>query len=407
MPYVSELLNNKVSDSSDSFVGRLQDILIKRETGSFPALEFLVIKTPDKQLKFVPYEQVSNFSSKQIALKNLFGKIASESSPDPAGQYVYLSNSVLDKQIVDIAGTRVVRVNDLRIGNFNDRVSVLAIDASFRGLLRRLGLGDISLANLFPVRLIDWRQAEFLDSLGALQINTAAENLSQLHPADLANIIEDLGVKQGSNILASLEAKDAAKVLEEVDLPLQNVLVKYLGPDRAGKILAQMSTDEIVDLVKTFSNEEAKFFLSRVSGGKAMNIQRLIEYPDNTAGGLMTLDFVTVRPEWPAERVIEEIKNQSPKHRSIMHVYVTGEDNRFYGVISLRRLLVAAPATPVKKLMKTLAVNSNFHPDDDMDTIIKLMTRYNLYTAVVLDDDKKLAGVITIDDVMRQLFPQA
>ncbi len=406
MPYISELLNNKITDSSDAVVGKLEDILIVPKEDRFDPLEFLVIKVGPGVRKFVPYEFVANFNSSEISLKNLFSKIAQDSLPEK-DIFIALKKDVLDKQIVDVAGTRVVRVNDLRIGNFENKTCVLGIDASFRGILRRLGLGSSLLAKPFTPSLIDWRQAKLVESKHGLELNTAQEEISRLHPADLANIVEDLDVKLGSKLLASLDSKAAAKVLEEVDPRLQTILVKYLGPERAGKIMSQMSSDEFVDLVKTFSTTESKKFLAQVGNGRAQNVQKLLAYPDNTAGGLMTLDYVSARPEWSVGEAIEAIRKVSDRMRSIAHIYVTLQDGKFDGVVSLRRLMLAKKEEKIKDLAKTFPVYAFLKPGDKIEKIIKLMTKYNLYTAAVLDKDKKLVGVVTIDDIMRQLFPSA
>ncbi|MCL5666203.1 MAG: CBS domain-containing protein [Patescibacteria group bacterium] len=406
MPYISELLNNQINDSSDASAGKLVDILIKPENGTFSPLEFLVIKTAKGEIKYVPYEAVANFTSSRISLKNLFNSVAKDQLPPE--QFIYLKRDVLDQQIVDVAGTRIVRVDDLRIGNFENRMCVLAIDSSFPGLLRRLGLSGDIWGKFFKVQLIDWRQAQLLGDKGALRLNTAAGQLGKLHPADLANIVEEMDIKHGSTLLASLDAKRAAKVLEEVDTNWQNILVKHLGPEKASKILAHMSVDEVVDLVKTFSSqEEARAFLSQVGGGRARHIERLTSYPDNTAGGLMTTEFVAVRPEWTVAQVREEIKKLSPSLRSIGFVYVTADDGKFLGLASMRRLLVADAAADMKSLAKSFGPNLTLRPRDKMRKIIKLMTKYNLYSSVVLDEQKRLLGVVTIDDVMRQLFPSA
>ena len=406
MPYISELLDNKIYDSSDAAVGRLQDILITPKEAAFAPLEYLVIKTKSRETKFVPYELVANFDRSQISLKNLFNKVALAQLPQ-SHPFVYLKKEILDRQIVDVAGTRVVRVNDLRISVFENKMCVVGIDPSFRGLLRRLGLEWTYLASPFQVNLIDWRQAKLLQGSMPLQLNTAEDQLGRLHPADLANIVEDLDIKQGSSLLASLDSADAAKVLEEVDPRLQTLLVKYLGPEQSGKILGKMSSDEFVDLLKTLSSQESREFLANVNGGKASNLQKLISYPDNTAGGLMTVDFVSARPSWAVARTVEEIRKQSDKMRSIVHVYITEDDGSFKGIISVRRLLLARPDALMTDLAKQFPKHSSLKPGDSIEKIIKLMTKYNLYTAAVLDRDKKLAGVVTIDDVMRQLFPSA
>lgn len=404
MPYISQLLNNKVTDNSDAVVGRLDDVLISIKEGSFAPLEFLAVLTYERKILYVPYEFVENFTSSEISLKVSFAKIAYEKLPDNR-QFIPLKKEVLDRQIVDITGTRLVRVNDLRIGDFKSRMCVLAIDASFKGFLRRMDLSNNFLVRWIKPSLIDWRQAQLLDS-GPLKLKTLSEEMRRLHPADLANIVEELDVKQGSSLLASLGDSQAAKVLEEVEPHLQNLLVKYLGPEKAGKILSQMSSDEVVDLIKTFSSEEAGRYLSKVSRNKAQRVQRLLKYPNNTAGGLMTPDFVSVRPDWTVKETIEEIKKASSAFRSLVYVYVTKEDGKFYGVVSLRRILLAEPDELVKNLSKSVSAGS-LKATDKLKKIIKLMTRYNLNAAAVLDKNKKLLGVVTIDDVLRQLFPHA
>lgn len=405
MPYISELLNNTITDSADAKVGKLEDILIHMKPGAFDPLEFLVIIDRQKQKKYVPYEFVENFTSSKITLKNLFNKISVSDLPK-GPQFVALKKDVLDQQIVDIAGTRVVRVNDLRIGNFENKMCVLGIDASFSGLLRRLGLASSFLAKPFDVKLIDWRQAKLLEGRAELELDTAAESLSRLHPADLANLVEDLDVKHAGRLLSALDSAEAAKVLEEVDPEVQTILVKYLGPERAGAILTHMSSDELVDLVKTFSEPEARAFLAK-TGGRAQSLQKLIDYPDNTAGGLMTLDFINARPEWTVQQTIDEIQKLSDKIRSIVHIYVTDSDGKFKGAVSMRRLLLADKNDIIGKMAKDFPAHSRLKPNDKVEKIIKLMTKYNLYTAAVVDKDKKLVGVVTIDDIMRQLFPKA
>jgi sporulation protein YlmC with PRC-barrel domain len=405
MPYISQLLNNKIYDSSDAAVGKLQDILISPKEASFAPLEFLVIKTADNKTKFIPYDSVANFDSSQIVLKNLFNKAALNELPSTNG-FVYLKKQVMDRQIVDVAGTRVVRVNDLRISVFENKMCVVGIDASFRGLLRRLGLTGTFLAAPFKVNLIDWRQAKLLEGSAPLQLATAAGQLSRLHPADLANIVEELDVKYGSSLLASLDSAEAAKVLEEVDPALQTILVQYLGPERAGKIISHMSSDELVDLVKTFSKPEAAEYLSQMSG-RAEQLIKLSAYPDNTAGGLMTTDYVAVGPDWTVAQANGQIRKLTPGMRSILYVYAVDQQGLLRGVVSLRRLIASEDGIRIQDLVKTLRHYDTLKVTDRVPKIIKLMTKYNLYVAAVVDENRKMLGVVTIDDVMRLLAPSA
>ena len=405
MPYLSELLNHKVKDSADEVVGRLKDILISSKASEYQPLEFLVVEskeTGDNIL--IPYSFVGNFSRRFIFLKTPIKKIPVTPEVADSG-WVYLSRDVMDEQIVDVAGARLVRVNDLRLNIFKEKMSVVGIDVSTKGLLRRLGLDWLDFGDCLKVNLIDWRHTQPVR--GILKLDTAAKNLNKLHPADLANVIEDLNVKAGSQLVVSLDAKSAAKVLEEVDPHLQKVLVKYLGPEKMSSILGQMSTDEIVDLLRTMTKEEARIFLSYLQNQKAKKIEKLIKYEDDTAGGLMTAEFIRVRPEWTVEQVIAEIKKHSANLRSIIYVYVLEDDDKFLGTVSLRWLLVSDSHKLVRDLVKHVPHTSVLNVDQDIEEVIKVMTKYDLYTAAVLDKDHRMLGVVTIDDVMRHLAPQA
>jgi magnesium transporter len=132
-----------------------------------------------------------------------------------------------------------------------------------------------------------------------------------------------------------------------------------------------------------------------------------MRYDDDTAGGLMTTDFVRADPEWTVAQTVEEIRKQSSKMRSILYVYAVSPEGTFFGVVSMRRLLIAPPDIPIKKLIKKISHRSTLRPNDTIHRILKIMTKYNLYTAAVLDRDRKILGVVMIDDVLRRLYPSA
>lgn len=404
MLYLSQLLDRKVYDSADNVIGRLSDVLIASKPGEYAPVEFLFVKLRGKKGSvYIPYEYVETLSPSDISLRILFNKTPTEKSV--ADKYLMLREHVLDKQIVDMAGARVVRVNDLRLGNFDKAMCVLGIDVSTGGLIRRMGLNYFGFFDFLKINLIDWREAQPVH--GSLKLDTIAENLNKLHPADLANIVEDLNMKHSSRLVKSLDARSAAVVLEELDPELQKVLIKYWGPEQSSKILSQMPVEEIVDLMKMLPKEEARRFLSHIKDSKLKKIENLIIYPDNTAGGLMAVDFISIRPDWSVGRAISEIKKASSSNRSILYVYVVDAEENFYGIISLRWLLISPPQKKIRKLLKTPVTHSILHPDDKIEKIIEIMTKYDLFTAAVINDKNKLIGVVTIDEVMRHLFPHA
>jgi sporulation protein YlmC with PRC-barrel domain len=323
MPYLSQILGSKIEDSADTFVGKLADIVVQPISGAYAPLLFLAVRQlGSKQLRFIPYSHVENMSRSQIDLKSLIAKIA---PVQPKDDWVYLSRDVLDQQIVDVAGARVVRVNDLRIGLFEGQMSVQGIDISFKGLLRRLGFAWLDWRDWFKVNLIDWRKTQLVK--GAVKLSTVSSDLIRLHPADLANIIEDLSIKQGSTLVESLDEATAAKVMEEIDPSLQKALVQRLHREEAVRIISQMPVDEVVDLLKVLPKDEADVFLSQLKNVKLKKIENLIDYEDDTAGGLMTTEFVSVGLDATAERALDEVRRMSPRLRSILYVYVVEPDD--------------------------------------------------------------------------------
>lgn len=404
MPYLSRLLDSKITDTSDKVIGRLRDVMIFPKPGKYVPLEYLVVQPrKSKELIYIPYEFVENFSHEEVSLKRLFKKIPYEKSVD--SDCVLLRKDVLDQQIVDMSGARVVRVNDLRIGNFDGEMSVLGVDVSFKGLMRRLNLEWVDFMDVLDVHLIDWRLAQPVHR--SLKLDTLAKSLTRLHPADLANVIEDLSIRHGGKLVKLMDSKDAAEVLREVDPHLRKILVKYMGPKQSASILTQMSSDEVVDLMKMLPEEEAKLFMSHLQDAKLRKVEKLLGFPNDTAGGLMTMDFVTVRPSWTVKRAREEVKKLSPKMHSLIYVYVTDDEGVFRGVVSLRWLLISKLTDKVDRLMKECPLHSTLHLHDKIEDIIPVMTKYDLYTVAVLDKKGKLAGIVTIDDVMRHLVPNA
>ena len=402
MVYFYEILNKKVKDGADIKCGKLIDFLVKLQSGEYAPVKYLVVKNGKKVL-YIPYEQVEAVSPSGVVLKSIWKKVSfSEERPR---DLFSLESDILDQQIVDVDGARVVRVNDLRLGNLHSEMKVLAIDVSFKGILRGLGVEWLDFLNVFKVRLLDWRDTQTVK--GILKVGGLSENLKKLHPADLANIIEDLHLKKGAELVEDLEVTEAAKVLEEMDEDFQELFLKNLDPEKAKAIIENMSIDEVVDLVQSIPKKDAKQFLAYLQASKQKEVENLLKHEDDTAGGLMTTDYVKVGLDWTVQRVMEEVRKCSPQMRSLLYVYAVSSSGNFRGAISLRRLLTAKLEQKVKELIKSSTRVAYLNSDDDLSTVSDVMTRYNLLSAAVLDKNRKILGVVTIDDVMRAIRPRA
>jgi magnesium transporter len=404
MPYFSHLINSQVSDSADEIIGRLEDVLIKVKPGDYSSLEYIIIKQRHhKKRVIIPYDAVENFSNEEVSLRTLFSKINFlENEPDG---YIRLNRDVMDQQIVDVAGARVVRVNDLRIGDFEGKMCVLGIDVSFKGLLRRLSVSWLDTFDFFKVNLIDWRKAQPVE--GVLKLDSVSRDLTKLHPADIANIIEDLSVKQGSNLVLSLDKNMAARVFEEIDPDIQKSLIGQLSPEHAARISERMSIDELVDLIHSLPEHQSKQLLDYVEQDRMKKIKKLLSYEDDTAGGLMTTEFLAGLPDDTTSQTIEKIRHLPESFRSANYIYVIDEKNRYKGVISFRRLIIADGDELLKDVMKKTVHLPLLHPDQSIKSVAHLMTKYDLNSVAVVDSENKFLGVVTVDDVMRVLVPNA
>ena len=400
MLFFSKLLDVKIKDQADTVAGKLMDIAIKLTPHeNYPSIAGILVKNGFGE-KYIANENIESLNHDCILLnKKIEESIADVPTRD---KLIFLKDSVLDKQIVDLSGVRVVRVNDLQFGVIKGAMSLVALDIGKLGVLRRLGLG--SLFKYLKPELLEWKDVQLFGD--KLQLSVGVKEIVKLHPADIANIIEKLNLNQGSELLQALDKKTAARVLEEVEPEIQKILVENLGPERATSILQKMSIDELVDLIQMLPDRKTSEFISNLPSDSTQKVKKIIEYDENTAGGLMTTEFVSAFPENTVAEVVEQIKKLSQMHRGIYFVYIIDKSNKFLGVVSMRKLLISdrniyLSSLVDEKSMSTATVNQ------DVLQVASIMTKYNLLSVAVLDKDGKLLGVVTVDDIMRHFVPHA
>ncbi|MEK7681138.1 MAG: CBS domain-containing protein [Patescibacteria group bacterium] len=400
MLFFSKLADVKVSDQAETVAGKLMDIAIKLTPHEdYPAIAGILVKNGFGE-KYISSGNIESFNHDGI----LLNKKISESIVDiPANEkLVLLKASVLDKQIVDLSGIRVVRVNDLQFGIVKGAMSLVALDIGKLGILRRLGFG--SLFKFLKPELLEWKDVRLVGD--KLQLSVGVEEIVKLHPADIANIIEKLNLNQGSELLQALDKKTAARVLEELEPEIQKILVENLGPERATSIIQKMSIDELVDLIQMLPDRKTGEFISNLSSDSTQKVKKIIEYDENTAGGLMNTEFISAFPENTVEEVVGQIKKVSQMHRGIHFVYITDKSNKFLGVVSMRKLLISGREVTMGGLVDVKSMPTAT-ADQDVSRVASIMTKYNLLSVAVLDKDGKLLGVITVDDIMRHFVPHA
>ncbi len=404
MFYFSSIINTPVHDKDNEPIGRLRDMAIQSDKAHKypPLVGIFVKKNKGGKEVFISTDKIAAWSSDSIVLKVTVDSAVEQTSN---GSTVFLGKSVLDKQIVDLSGVCVVRVNDLQFGQVHGAMSLLAIDVSVSGLLRRIGFRQ-SMLGVFKPHLLEWHNIHLIGD--KIQLSTGREDLIRLHPADIANLVEKMNVKQGSQLLRSLDQATAAKVMEEVSPHIQKMMVRHLGAERAATILEKMSMDELVDLIQLLPSVESREIIEKLPAQTDVSrVKKILEYDEDTAGGLMTTEFISAHLDTPVSEVIEKIRRDSHQHRSIHFVYVTDDKKKYLGVASLRRLIVADPKQKIKEIMKRTKRTPVVNVEQSVREIANVITKYNLLSVAVVDKSDHLLGIVTVDDIMRHLVPNA
>jgi Mg/Co/Ni transporter MgtE len=281
------------------------------------------------------------------------------------------------------------------------------VDVSTAGLLRRMGAGGLLKAfgvQLTP-RSIAWEAVAPVDSgTSGVKLKVPQEDLAKLHPSDIAQIISQLDQPNQHHVLDSLDDEDAADALQEVDPELQVQLIRGMEPERAADILEEMEPDDAADILGDLEPERARDLLDRMDSEEADDVRELLTYADDTAGGLMTNDVVTVPPAVTAEQAIGLVRAQAAEMDNVYYVFVVDEGERLLGALSLRELIVADPSTPIGRVMHRELIRGRL--DDTKEEVARLIAKYNLLALPIVDDLGRLKGIVTVDDAMDVVLPE-
>jgi magnesium transporter len=408
MVFVSTLLGKTVADVDGESIGRVQDLVAAPRGGlPHPAIVGVVVVRGGKAL-VVPFADVVVLVAPAISLNRRTADIAPY---EPAEGDLYLARDVLDKQIIDTNGMRVVRVNDLDLARVNGSFFIANVDIGGLGLLRRLGLAR--LAEKVATRLgwdlqpgvVSWDDVELLPGDQPMRLKVPGDRISELHPADLAEIISDLSRPESDKLLESLDIKTVADTLEEVEPDFQASLVESMPDQRVADVLEEMAPDEAADLLAELPEERSEDILNLMEAEDAQDVRKLLTYPEDSAGGIMTTEYVTVRPNLTAEEAISVLRETAHEAETIFYVYVTDDDGHLVGVLSLKDLVLAKPKTPVAEFMHHRVISAS--PSDSQEDVAQDIAKYNLLAVPVVDDERRMQGIVTADDALDKIIPTA
>jgi magnesium transporter len=408
MTYMSQLIGKTVTDLDGDRVGRLDDLVVTTGSQVHPVVSALVIKGRSAKPLLVPIADVAVLVAPAIPLKK---RKASITPYIPNEHDLFLSRDILDKQIIDINGMRVVRVNDLDLAWVNGNFYIANVDVGGMGLMRRLGLAGPTekvagrLGKAPAGGVIPWDSVELLPGNQPLRLKVPGDKISELHPADLAEIISDLSRAESSKFLETLDLETAADTLEEVEPEFQASLIEGMSDERVADLLEEMAPDEAADLLAELSEERSQELLNLMELEDAQDVRKLLAYPEDSAGGIMTTEYIAVPTGLSAEQALAYIRENAEDAETIFYVYVTAPDGQLAGVFSLQDLVLAKPQTPVEDFMHHRLVTVD--PGASQEDVAEVVAKYNLLAVPVVDEDGRLQGIVTADDALDKLIPTA
>ncbi|PKN97649.1 MAG: magnesium transporter MgtE [Chloroflexi bacterium HGW-Chloroflexi-4] len=408
MPFISQLIGRVVVDSEGKTLGHLDEVLaiLKPE---FPHPQLTSLSVINKTEKTVyPFSEVTVLFASEISLAHPQNLLHTHLIND---NEIKLIDDVLDKQIIDTNGIRVVRVNDLEITKVNGHYYVSNVDIGSTGILRRIGMTKLAeqINKMFSrdasKNKISWDFVELLVHDQFMHLKVPGEKIRDLHPADLAELLSDMNHKEGRKLLDSMDIEHLADALEEVEPEFQATLVQEMSDERVADVLEEMSPDEAADLLAELPAERSEDLLELMEDEEANDVRMLLSYPEDTAGGIMTTDFASIRPGLTAAKAIEAIRAQEPDAESIFYIYVTDEQDHLLGVFSLSDLVLAKPGTLVSSFMHQKVVSADVLTKQE--TLAQLIAKYNLLTIPIVDQENRLVGMVTADDALDKIIPTA
>jgi CBS domain-containing protein/sporulation protein YlmC with PRC-barrel domain len=404
---LSELLGWPVIDPSGKVGGRVRELAISPQ--DHPSrIAALIVKTKrgDRMVPAQALQMVNGFKVRAATH-------AGDWQPFSAEGLLLLERDLLDQQIIDVHGRKVVRVNDVDLtqqqADHHIELSVGSVEVGTRGAVRRLLKGVVparainALVAKIPARVIPWEFVDLIETDPArrVKLKIAHERLARLHPADIADIVEELAPAEREAVFETLDEHVAAEALEEVDPRLQVSIVESLDSERAADIVEEMDPDAAADLLADLPRETSEVILGEMEPKERREVSELLEFRENTAAGRMTTDFIALPPSATVTEAIYALRHFEGGIETVSTIFLVDENEKLVGAVPLSTLVLAGPEVPLAELSAEPLISC--HAGAGEKEVAELFDKYNLFTLPVVDQDGVLTGIITADDVISLL----
>ncbi|MEN6485665.1 MAG: CBS domain-containing protein [Syntrophobacteraceae bacterium] len=405
--YLSDLLGKKVYDAQGKFLGKLTD-LVTRVHDRYPEVEGITLSKAGAKTSFLV--QGADCLSLASGKKHSISGTESERI-QPTAHHFFVRTALYDKQILDVNGAKVERVNDVRILSCGGKTYIVNVDVGFTGLLRRLGF-ETPLRRLAAItgrevkdRLIDWKFVQPLPETanGPIGIRLRQEQIRQLHAGELADILEELDRDERITLVEAMGAEDAADALEETDISVQTSILQEISTELAADILEEMEPAVAADVMEKLPAGAQQSILAAMEATDRLSIERLVQAESDTAASLMTVDFIACPEAFTSAMALNLLKENAGEIDSITYIYCKDDRCHLKGVVSLRELLLSDPDTPLVEIMNTrLAV---LNPEDDLQSVAEQFLKYRFKAFPVIDESGRMQGIVTLVHSFDELVP--
>jgi len=402
MLYLSQVLGRPIRDLEGERVATVKDVIVRLGDNDHPPVTGLVARYRRRDF-FMSRWRMTDLNDQGVRLNSDILDLRPFVRRD--GE-VLLARDVLDKQLIDVDGKRVVRVNDVQIIDAAGEWRVTGADVSLQGLWRRLAPSGFVGTNR-TVEVIDWADVGYLATDAAtVQLKSSRGKLARLHPVEIARLAEALSYHHGSEVVESLDDETAAETLEEMPAERQVRILGDMDEERAADILEWMSPDEAADVLGDLPEEKAEELLGLMEQQEQADVVELLPYEDDTAGGLMTTEFVTLPRQLTVGEALARLRDMAETPNMIYYLYVVETEGswKLNGVIALRSLILADQAMPLEEAMRTEFQKAG--PDEPAIEVAQRIAEYNLLALPVIDDSGDILGIVTVDDAMEILLPK-
>ena len=412
----SALLGRSVVDAAGKSLGRVKEFAVDvpRDEAHIAALVLERRREGKKERVLLPVQQI-------VLPESEAGPLHARGLPETfvqPNEFLLLDYDLLDQQIIDVDGRKVVRVNDVNLvwepgarAGETAGLRIAEVEVGTRGATRRLfkGLPPAvveSIAERFQARAIPWGCVDLIerDPARRVRLKIGQERLAKLHPSDIADILEELAPAEREAVFSSLDEETAAEALEEIEPKLQRALLENLDSERAADILEEMDPGAAADALSELTDEQSDAILEEMEPDERQDIEDLLEFSPDSAAGLMTTDYVSVPLDATVSDGVQALRTFEGDPDNVTEIYLIGEGEKLAGTVTLPKLLLAPGDEPLKSLADRHKVSCTLHARDK--EVAAIFDKYNLRSLPVLDAHGSIAGVIHAEQVIAQLLAE-